>query len=193
MFILSHSNIARNLSKTTICKRFGLTYLFTIKNLVLQPIYHSSKLTLSPHVPYCRSHTLQDTNYQQESGGTQVLLSAKEAISLWLLGARKVCSKTVKTNTTITTFSINLAITAVLEVIRPEMFSILVFIPLLSGLCRLRREPWQSLLPCGDLFLACFYHCIVHLTIFGWYAMVYFSVTIEGISLCFIISSCLPV
>ncbi|XP_061511621.1 protein quick-to-court isoform X1 [Anopheles gambiae] len=36
---------------------------------------------------------IRDTNYQQESGGTQVLLSAKEAISLWLLGARKTMYK----------------------------------------------------------------------------------------------------
>ncbi|XP_058119650.1 protein quick-to-court [Anopheles ziemanni] len=36
---------------------------------------------------------IKDTNYQQENGGTQVLLSAKEAISLWLLGARKTMYK----------------------------------------------------------------------------------------------------
>ncbi|XP_049282045.1 protein quick-to-court isoform X1 [Anopheles funestus] len=36
---------------------------------------------------------IRDTNYQQENGGTQVLLSAKEAISLWLLGARKTMYK----------------------------------------------------------------------------------------------------
>lgn len=34
----------------------------------------------------------QDSEYEQrEEGGSQVLLSAKEAVSLWLLGARKVC------------------------------------------------------------------------------------------------------
>ncbi|XP_037052217.1 uncharacterized protein LOC119085825 isoform X1 [Bradysia coprophila] len=31
----------------------------------------------------------EETNYLQENGNSQVLLSAKEAISLWLLGARK--------------------------------------------------------------------------------------------------------
>uniref|UniRef100_A0A2M4BEV6 GRIP domain-containing protein n=1 Tax=Anopheles marajoara TaxID=58244 RepID=A0A2M4BEV6_9DIPT len=36
---------------------------------------------------------IRDTNYQQEPGSTQVLLSAKEAISLWLLGARKTMYK----------------------------------------------------------------------------------------------------
>ncbi|XP_052892893.1 protein quick-to-court isoform X1 [Anopheles moucheti] len=36
---------------------------------------------------------IRDTNYQQENGGTPVLLSAKEAISLWLLGARKTMYK----------------------------------------------------------------------------------------------------
>ncbi|XP_053677012.1 protein quick-to-court [Anopheles nili] len=36
---------------------------------------------------------IRDTKYQQEYGGTQVLLSAKEAISLWLLGARKTMYK----------------------------------------------------------------------------------------------------
>ncbi|XP_058818885.1 protein quick-to-court isoform X2 [Topomyia yanbarensis] len=36
---------------------------------------------------------IRDTNYQPESGTSQVLLSAKEAISLWLLGARKTMYK----------------------------------------------------------------------------------------------------
>ncbi|XP_038109033.1 uncharacterized protein LOC6040130 isoform X1 [Culex quinquefasciatus] len=36
---------------------------------------------------------IRDANYQQESGSSHVLLSAKEAISLWLLGARKTMYK----------------------------------------------------------------------------------------------------
>lgn len=38
------------------------------------------------------SIAIQDSEYEQtEAGGSEVLLSAKEAVSLWLLGARKVC------------------------------------------------------------------------------------------------------